>query len=137
MVNDIIIGVGRTGALTPVAVLEPVVVGGVTIERATLHNMDEVERKDVRIGDTVIVERAGDVIPEISSVIKEKRNGKEKPFVMPSKCPECDSSVEKIGAIHFCTGGLSCPAQIKEAIRHFASKRAMDIEGLGRNAWTS
>ena len=131
VVKDIIVGVGRTGALTPVAALEPVVVGGVTIERATLHNMDEVERKDVRIGDTVIVERAGDVIPEVFSVVKEKRSGAEKPFSMPSKCPECLAGVEKIGAIHFCTGGLSCPAQIKETIRHFASKRAMDIEGLG------
>ena len=131
VIKDIVVGVGRTGALTPVAVLLPVSVGGVTIERATLHNQDEIDRKDARIGDTVIVERAGDVIPEVFSVIKDKRNGKEKPFKMPTLCPECNSAVEKIGALHFCTGGLSCPAQLMETIRHFSTKRAMDIEGLG------
>ncbi len=131
VVKDIIVGVGRTGALTPVAVLEPVEVGGVTIERATLHNQDEIDRKDVRIGDTVVVARAGDVIPEVVSVIKDKRTGKEKKFTMPERCPECGSRVERDGAIHYCTGGLTCPAQLKETIRHFASKRAMDIEGLG------
>lgn len=130
-VRDILVGVGRTGALTPVAVLEPVSVGGVTIERATLHNLDEVERKDVRPGDTVVVQRAGDVIPEVLEVLKDKRPPGTKPFRMPGTCPECGSTVEKIGAIHFCTGGLLCPAQLKESIRHFASKRAMDIEGLG------
>ncbi|MBI5493026.1 MAG: NAD-dependent DNA ligase LigA [Deltaproteobacteria bacterium] len=132
-VKDIIVGVGRTGALTPVALLEPISVGGVTIERATLHNQDEVDRKDVRIGDTVVVQRAGDVIPEIAYVIKEKRPpGRElKRFRMPDKCPECGSIVEREGALHFCMGGLLCPAQLKESIRHFASKRAMDIEGLG------
>lgn len=130
-VNRIDIGVGRTGALTPVAILEPVFVGGVTIERATLHNLDEVERKDVRAGDTVIVQRAGDVIPEVLSVILDKRPGNTKPFAMPEWCPECSSRVDRVGAIHYCTGGLSCPAQLKESIRHFASKRAMDIEGLG------
>lgn len=130
-VRDIFVGVGRTGALTPVAFLEPIKVGGVTIERATLHNLDEVERKDVRIGDTVIVQRAGDVIPEVFSVIKEKRPEGARKFQMPETCPECGSMVEKIGAIHFCMGGLLCPAQLKETIRHFASKRAMDIEGLG------
>lgn len=130
-VKDIFVGVGRTGALTPVAFLEPVNVGGVTIERATLHNLDEVERKDVRVGDSVIVQRAGDVIPEIVSVLTDKRPPHAKPFRMPERCPECDSTVERIGAIHFCTGGLLCPAQLKESIRHFASKRAMDIEGLG------
>ncbi|MBI5903628.1 MAG: NAD-dependent DNA ligase LigA [Deltaproteobacteria bacterium] len=132
-VKDIIVGVGRTGALTPVAVLEPISVGGVTIERATLHNLDEVERKDVRVGDTVVVQRAGDVIPEIAGVLKERRpRGKElEQFRMPDKCPECGSTVERVGALHFCTAGLLCPAQLKESIRHFASKRAMDIEGLG------
>ncbi len=130
-VMDIIVGVGRTGALTPVAVLEPVVVGGVTVERATLHNQDEVDRKDVRVGDWVIVQRAGDVIPEVVMAINDRRSGAEKPFKMPDKCPLCGSAVTKDGAIHRCTGGLSCPAQLKEGIRHFASKRAMNIEGLG------
>lgn len=133
VVRAIEVGVGRTGTLTPVAILEPVSVGGVTIERATLHNQDEVDRKDVRVGDTVIVQRAGDVIPEVFAVVKEKRpSGKElESFSMPEACPECGSKVEKVGALHFCTGGLSCPAQLKESIRHFVSKRAMDIEGLG------
>jgi len=130
-VVDITVGVGRTGALTPVAVLEPVQVGGVTIERATLHNAIEVARKDVRVGDTVIVQRAGDVIPEIAAVIKENRPPGSFAFMMPEACPVCSASVEQIGAIHFCTGGLSCPAQLKESIRHFASKRALDMEGLG------
>lgn len=125
------VGVGRTGALTPVAILEPVYVGGVTIERATLHNLDEVERKDVRAGDAVIVQRAGDVIPEVLNVILDKRPPHAKPFRMPERCPECASRVDRVGAIHYCTGGLLCPAQLKESIRHFASKRAMDIEGLG------
>jgi len=133
IVKAIEVGVGRTGALTPVAVLEPVSVGGVTIERATLHNQDEVERKDVRVGDTVIVQRAGDVIPEVFAVVKEKRKpgARSKTFSMPERCPECGAKVEKVGAIHFCTGGLSCPAQLKESIRHFVSRGAMDIEGLG------
>lgn len=130
-VKDIAVGVGRTGALTPVALLEPVQVGGVTIERATLHNLDEVERKDVRPGDTVIVQRAGDVIPEVLTVIKEKRPSGAKEFRMPEECPECGSRVERVGAIHYCTGGLLCPAQLRESIRHFASKRAVDIEGMG------
>ena len=125
------VGVGRTGALTPVAILEPVFVGGVTIERATLHNLDEVERKDVRVGDTVIVQRAGDVIPEVLEVIMAKRPSGAEPFSMPSVCPVCGSVVDRVKAIHYCTGGLSCPAQLKESIRHFASKRAIDIEGLG------
>ena len=89
------------------------------------------ERKDVRVGDTVIVQRAGDVIPEVVSVIHERRSGGEKPFAFPSSCPLCNAGVEKVGAIHYCTGGLSCPAQLRETIRHFASKRAMNIEGLG------
>lgn len=131
VVKDIRVGVGRTGALTPVAELSPVTVGGVTIQYTTLHNIGEVKRKDVRIGDTVIVQRAGDVIPEIVSVIKEKRTGNELEFIMPSICPECKAHVELIGAIHYCTAGLSCPAQLKESISHFASKRAMNIDGLG------
>jgi DNA ligase (NAD+) len=130
-VRDIIVGVGRTGALTPVAVLEPVNVGGVTIERATLHNEDEVIRKDVRVGDAVIVKRAGDVIPEITGVLKEKRLGTPAQFKMPAQCPLCSSSVEKKGAIHYCTGKANCVARFKGAIEHFASKTALDIEGLG------
>src|SRR3989338_3569563 len=130
-IKSIEVGVGRTGALTPVAIMEPVEVGGVTVEKATLHNQDEIDRKDVRVGDTVVVARAGDVIPEVVMVIKEKRTGKEKTFKIPEKCPLCNSKVERIGAIHFCTGGLSCPAQVKETIKHFVSKRAMDIDGLG------
>jgi len=130
-IKEIVVGVGRTGALTPVAIMEPIEVGGVTIERATLHNQDEIDRKDVRTGDTVVVQRAGDVIPEVVMVIKEKRTGRERPFHIPDKCPLCGSKVERVGAIHYCTGGLSCSAQLKETIRHFASKRAMDIEGLG------
>jgi len=125
------VGVGRTGALTPVAILEPVFVGGVTIERATLHNLDEVERKDIRPGDTVIVQRAGDVIPEVLEVVKAKRADGAEPFQMPAECPVCSSAVDRVGAIHYCTGGLACPAQLKESIRHFSSKRALDIEGLG------
>ncbi len=131
VVKAIEVGVGRSGALTPVAIMEPVKVGGVTIERATLHNQEELERKDVRVGDIVIVQRAGDVIPEVVSVIHERRSGGERPFAFPSSCPLCNAGVEKVGAIHYCTGGLSCPAQLRETIRHFASKRAMDIEGLG------
>jgi DNA ligase (NAD+) len=127
---DIVVQVGRTGALTPVAVMEPVKVGGVEVSRATLHNQDEIDRKDVRIGDTVIVQRAGDVIPEVVEVVTSKRTGKEKKFVMPSKCPVCDADVIKGEAIHRCIG-LDCPAQLKGRIKHFASKRAMDIEGLG------
>ena len=129
-VLDIIVQVGRTGALTPVAVMEPVKVGGVEVSRATLHNQDEIDKKDVRIGDTVIVQRAGDVIPEVVQVIATKRKGTEKKFRMPSKCPVCGAEVIKEEAIHRCIG-LDCPAQLKGRIKHFASKRAMDIEGLG------
>ncbi len=132
VVRDIVVSVGRTGALTPVAILEPVRVAGVEISRATLHNEDEIRKKDVRTGDTVIVQRAGDVIPEVVKVIESKRTGNEKTFTMPDKCPVCGSRVERPEgeAVYRCTG-LACPAQIKENLAHFASKGAMDIEGLG------
>ena len=129
-VLNIIVQVGRTGALTPVAVMEPVRVGGVEVSRATLHNQAEVDKKDVRVGDTVLIQRAGDVIPEVVEVIKSKRTGKETPFRMPSQCPVCGSAVVREEAIHRCIG-LDCAAQLKGRIRHFASKRAMDIDGLG------
>lgn len=133
IVRDVEFQVGRTGALTPVARLEPVFVGGVTVSNATLHNMDEVQRKDVRIGDTVVIRRAGDVIPEIVKVILERRPPDARIVTLPSKCPVCGSDVEREEgeAIARCTGGLYCPAQLKESIRHFASRRALDIEGLG------
>ncbi|AFL76286.1 DNA ligase, NAD-dependent [Thiocystis violascens DSM 198] len=125
--------VGRTGAVTPVARLRPVQVGGVTVANATLHNMDEVIRKDVRIGDTVIVRRAGEVIPEVVRVVPERRPPDVRAVELPSQCPVCGSDVIRPEgeAVARCTGGLYCPAQRKEAIRHFASRRAMDIEGLG------
>jgi len=132
VVKDIIVSVGRTGALTPVALLEPVRVAGVEVSRATLHNEDEIRKKDIRIGDTVVVQRAGDVIPEVVKVIETKRTGGEKPFMMPALCPVCGSKVERPEgeSVHRCTG-LACPAQIKEHLAHFASKGAMDIDGLG------
>ncbi len=125
--------VGRTGAVTPVARLKPVFVGGATVSNATLHNMDEVLRKDVRAGDTVFVRRAGDVIPEVVRVLRERRPEGTRPVELPKTCPECGSLVVKPAgeAVARCTGGLFCPAQRKEAIRHFASRRAMDVEGLG------
>lgn len=132
VVKDIVVQVGRTGALTPVAVMEPVQVGGVTVERATLHNQDEIDRKDVRVGDTVIVQRAGDVIPEVVGPLKEKRSGREKKFRIPKKCPVCGTRVyrEPDEAVARCTN-ISCPAMIKQTIKHFAGKAAMDIDGLG------
>jgi DNA ligase (NAD+) len=125
--------VGRTGALTPVAKLKPVFVGGVTVSNATLHNEDELKRKDVRVGDTVIVRRAGDVIPEVVSVRIEMRPSNATAFQFPSECPICHSAVVKSEeeAVARCSGGLFCPAQRKQALLHFASRRAMDIEGLG------
>lgn len=133
IVEDITVQVGRTGAITPVARLQPVFVGGVTVTNATLHNEDEVRRKDVHIGDTVSVRRAGDVIPEVVSVMLERRPADVRRFIMPSTCPECGSHILKQAdeAVARCTGGLFCPAQRKQAITHFASRRAMDIEGLG------
>lgn len=130
---DIDVQVGRTGAITPVARLKPVVVGGVTVTNATLHNEDEIRRKDVRIGDVVVVRRAGDVIPEVVRAVIEKRSGNERAFVMPTRCPICDSHIERAEdeAVARCTGGLFCPAQRKQALLHFASRRAMDVEGLG------
>jgi len=132
VIEKIDVQVGRTGVLTPVAILKPVHVGGVTVRRATLHNQDEIDKKDIRIGDTVIVQRAGDVIPEVLKVIDSKRNGSEKKFIMPAICPECGSEVVRLAgeAAHRCIG-IACPAQIKEHIIHFASRGGMDIEGLG------
>lgn len=125
--------VGRTGALTPVARLKPVHVHGVTVSNATLHNMDEIKRKDIHIGDAVIVRRAGDVIPEIVSVITAKRPAHAKKIILPKQCPVCHSSIEQVEseAVARCTGGLFCASQRKEMIKHFASRKAMDIEGLG------
>lgn len=129
---DIIAQVGRTGVLTPVAVMRPVNIGGVEVSRATLHNQDEIDRKDVRVGDWVVVQRAGDVIPEVVQVIKSKRSGKEKKYKLPEKCPVCGSETVRLEgeAARRCVNP-SCPAQLKERIFHFASKRAMDIDGLG------
>ncbi|HLY96222.1 MAG TPA: NAD-dependent DNA ligase LigA, partial [Sideroxyarcus sp.] len=133
VVRDIEVQVGRTGKLTPVAKLEPVFVGGTTVSNATLHNEDEIRRKDVHIGDTVIVRRAGDVIPEVVGVLPERRPAHARAFVMPKTCPVCGSKVvrEEGEADARCTGGLFCAAQRKQTILHFAGRRAMDIEGLG------
>ncbi|MBI2607005.1 MAG: NAD-dependent DNA ligase LigA, partial [Deltaproteobacteria bacterium] len=132
VVEDIIVQVGRTGAVTPVAILKPVEVGGVIVSRVTLHNPQEIARKDVRVGDTVVVQRAGDVIPEIVKAIEEKRPRGLKPFVFPGKCPACGSRLKQDEgeAVRRCVNG-DCDAQIKEGIAHFASKDAMDIDGLG------
>ena len=132
LIISINVQVGRTGALTPVAELEPVKVGGVTVKRATLHNQDEIDRKDVREGDRVIIQRAGDVIPEVVSVIKSERIRASKPYKIPTECPVCGAAVIRLPgeAVHNCQNP-SCPAQLKESIKHFASKGAMDIDGLG------
>jgi DNA ligase (NAD+) len=132
VIEDIVVQVGRTGVLTPVAHMQPVRVGGVMVSRATLHNQDEINKKDVRIGDTVIIQRAGDVIPEVVKVIESKRNGTERKFAMPLACPECGSEVVRVEgeSAHRCIG-LACPAQIKENITHFASRGGMNIDGLG------
>ena len=132
-VEDITVQVGRTGAITPVARLKSVFVGGVNVTNATLHNEDELKRKDIRIGDTVIVRRAGDVIPEVVAVVLENRPADARAFMMPTVCPECDSHIIRLAyeAVARCTGGLICPAQRKQAITHFASRKALDIEGLG------
>lgn len=132
VVKDIIVQVGRTGVLTPVAIMEPVKVGGVTVERATLHNQDEIDSKDVRIGDTVTVQRAGDVIPQVVGPVTSKRTGKEKKFRIPDKCPVCGTPVyrDPEEAATRCTN-MSCPAMMKQTVKHFAGKGAMDIDGLG------
>jgi DNA ligase (NAD+) len=132
-VRDIEFQVGRTGALTPVARLEPTFVGGVTVSNATLHNMDELTRKDVRVGDTVVIRRAGDVIPEVARVLPERRPAGTTPVLLPTSCPVCGSKVvrESDQAVARCSGGRICAAQRKEEIKHFASRRALDIQGLG------
>ncbi len=132
VIQGITVQVGRTGALTPVAELEPIQIGGVMVKRATLHNQDEIDRKDVRIGDTVVVQRAGDVIPEVVEVVLSQRPKSARKFRLPERCPECGSAVVRPEgeAVHRCEN-MNCPAQIKERIRHFVSRHALDIEGLG------
>jgi len=131
-VKDIIVQVGRTGVLTPVAVLEPVFLSGSTVSRSTLHNFDEIERLDVKIGDTVLIEKSGEIIPKICEVLKNKRSGNEKKITVPGRCPSCGSDVVQLsGEVALRCANVSCPAQLKETIIHFASRQAMDIEGLG------
>lgn len=131
--RDIEVSVGRTGVLTPTAVLEPVPIGGVVVSHATLHNADEIVRKDIRIGDWVVVQRAGDVIPQVVATVPERRDGNERSFTMPEACPECGARVDRLpGQVALrCTGGLACRAQLVHRLWHFGSRRAMDIEGLG------
>src|SRR6185436_15933555 len=130
--HDILVQVGRTGVLTPVAALDPILVSGSTVSRATLHNEEEIARKDIRIGDTVFVEKAGEVIPAVVDVRKELRTGSEKKFRMPIKCPECGRAVVKDAAqVAVRCVNAQCPAQVRRRIEHFASRGAMDIEGLG------
>ncbi len=129
-INDITVQVGRVGLLTPVAELEPVQISGITIKRASLHTDDIIKERDIRVGDTVLIQRAGDVIPEVVMPITDKRTGDEKEFVMPDRCPSCSTPVEKEGAYYYCPN-LSCPAQLKGRITHLASRKAFDIEGLG------
>lgn len=131
--EDITVHVGRTGTINPVAILAPVNIGGVVVTRATLHNEDEIVRKDLRIGDWVVVQRAGDVIPQVVKAIPEKRTGEEREFQMPDHCPVCGAPAVRLEgeAARYCTNGLQCPAQLVESLRHFASRRAMDIEWLG------
>lgn len=131
-VRDVVVQVGRTGALTPVAVFDPVALGGVTVERATLHNADEIARKDVRVGDTVRVLRAGDVIPEVVARVPRAGERRGRPFRMPERCPACGARTRREGAFDRCPAGLACPAQLRSAIVHFGSRDALDIHGLGR-----
>jgi DNA ligase (NAD+) len=132
LLKDVLFQVGRTGVLTPVAVLEPVAIGGVTVSRAGLHNEDQLRLLDLKIGDTVVVQRAGDVIPDVQSVVVAARTGKEKKIIFPTHCPSCGSKIVRVEgeAAHRCMN-MACPAQIAERIKHFVSKRALNIEGLG------
>ena len=130
VVRDILVNVGRTGALTPVAILEPVQVGGVTVSRSTLHNMDEIERLGVQIGDTVLIERAGEVIPHVLKVVKEGKD--RRPFQMPKKCPVCGSTIHRVeGEVAYRCVNSACPAKLKESVQHYAGRHAMNIDGLG------